>query len=57
MLNNTTTKPLNQNKMKVKLIKEDNEYYLEDSLGDTIYSTDKILLKETDTVKRLSLKN
>ena len=43
--------------MKVKLIKEDNEYYLEDSLGDTIYSTDKILLKETDTVKRLSLKN
>ena len=43
--------------MKGKLIKEDEEYYLEDNLGVTIASTDKILLKETDTVKKLSLKN
>lgn len=40
-----------------KLIKQDYEYYLEDDLGVTIATTDKILLKETDTVKKLSLKN
>ena len=40
-----------------KLIKEYNEYYLNDDLGVLIASTDKILLKETDTVKKLSLKN
>ena len=41
----------------MKLQKEDNEYYFVDEHYDTIASTDSVMLKVCEDVKKLSLKN